>query len=155
MTEPERNRIREYTESRMRDSAHDCKYVRRVMRMCERIAAHYPEADDDILFAACLHAIGRKAVDHAAFGAQRAREYLRSIGWSAPRAAHVVDCIRTHRFRGGNQSQSIAAKILFDSDNPDVPGAIARTLLYQDATATPIYEPREPEDKISAAQRAL
>lgn len=156
MTERERERIREHMLSLMRDSAHDREHVYRVMRMCERIAARYPEADGDILYtAACLHDIGREAqfrdpaVDHALFGARAAYEWLREIGWDEERAAHVRECIRTHRYRGGEEPESIEAKILFDSDKLDVLGAIgiARTLLYDGHEDAPIYEPEELEDE--------
>ncbi len=136
----------------MTDSAHDVQHVLRVVCMCEKIAAQYPEADMEILrTAAYLHDIGREAqmqdpsVDHASFGAQMAYDFLLQSGWEDDRAAHVRDCIRTHRFRGSDQPATIEAKILFDSDKLDVTGAIgvARTLLYQGALAAPLYESEE------------
>lgn len=156
MTQQERARIYGHMLEMMTDSAHDREHVHRVMRMCERIAAQYPEADGEILYAAaCLHDIGREAqfrdpaVDHAAYGAEMAYGWLVENGWDEARAAHVRDCIRTHRYRGGDPPGSIEAKILFDSDKLDVLGAIgiARTLLYDGTVGAPLYEPEELEDE--------
>ncbi|MBQ3223782.1 MAG: HD domain-containing protein [Clostridia bacterium] len=156
MTGQEKQRIHAHMLEKMSDSAHDREHVHRVMRMCERIAAQYPEADTDILYAAaCLHDIGREAqfrdpsVDHALFGAEMAYEYLLSIGWEETRAAHVRACIRTHRYRGSEQPATIEARILFDSDKLDVLGAlgVARTLLYGGKVGSPLYEPEELDDE--------
>jgi len=156
MTQQERAQIHGHMLAMMSDSAHDCEHVHRVMRMCEKIARQYPQADGDILYAsACLHDIGRSAqakdpsVDHALYGAALAYEFLRAIGWDEARAEHVRACIRTHRYRGSEEPESIEAKILFDSDKLDVLGAmgVARTLMYAGAEGEMLYRPEELEDE--------
>ncbi|NLG25107.1 MAG: HD domain-containing protein [Clostridiales bacterium] len=150
MNQGEYNRIEGYMISAMRDSAHDVEHVRRVLRGALAIAAAHPDADPDVLTAACLlHDVGRQAqfddpkIDHAAEGARMARAFLLGEGWDEGRADRVADCVRTHRYRGDDQPATIEAKILFDADKLDAAGAlgIARTLLYSGAVGRPLAEP--------------
>jgi uncharacterized protein len=100
-----------------------------------------------LIAAALLHDIGReyqlkhKGSDHALIGAQIAFDFLVSIGWSIDDSHHVKGCITTHRFRNNSIPETIEAKILYDADKLDVIGSlgIARTLLYNGATARPLY----------------
>jgi uncharacterized protein len=148
MKRDEYKTIENYMLSCMNDSSHDCEHVMRVLYIALRIAQTEQDVDRDILITACLlHDIGRDAqfkdpnVCHAAVGATMAQSFLLGIGWDERRAAWVRDCIRTHRFRGGDPPASIEAKILFDADKLDVSGAmgIARTLMYQGQVGAPLY----------------
>ena len=130
------------------DSAHDREHVYRVLNTALLIAQSEPQIDRDVLVcAAMLHDIGRKeqfenpALCHARVGGEKAFQFLQQIGYSACFAAHVRDCIVSHRFRENNQPKTLEAKILFDADKLDVAGAmgIARTLLYQGHMGTPLY----------------
>ncbi len=134
------------------DAAHDTAHIDRVLYLALDIAAAEQGAghsvDYDVLLAACLlHDIGRpeqaedESVSHALAGAEKAFAFLTAQGWPAEKAAWVADCIRTHRYRGEDEPQSLEAKILFDADKIDVAGAvgIARTLLYAGAHACPLY----------------
>ena len=112
------------------------------------------------MIAACLlHDIGRQeqnrnpAVCHAQIGGARAYEFLLGLGWSEADAAHVRDCIVTHRFRADNPPATIEAKIVFDADKLDVCGAIgiARTMLYQSQHNQQLYL-RNPDGTISDGQ---
>ena len=132
----------------MRDSAHDGQHVYRVLYAAMQIALHYPQADRDILIAACLlHDIGRGAqnedasICHAHAGALMAYDYLLSRGWPEARAAHVKEAIRTHRYRDDREPLSLEAQILFDADKLDVTGVfgIARTLQYEGQHSEPLY----------------
>lgn len=78
---------------------------------------------------------------HAEIGSKKAYEFLIGIGWTEERAAHVRDCVYTHRFRSDNPPRSIEAKILFDADKIDVSGAVgtARSLMYRGAVGEPLY----------------
>ena len=98
--------------------------------------------------AACLlHDIGRPEqfadprLCHAEVGSKKAYDFLIGIGWTEGRAAHVRDCVYTHRFRSDKPPQSIEAKILFDADKIDVSGAMgmARSLMYKGAVGEPLY----------------
>jgi len=140
--------IESYMLHEMQDSAHDKHHVYRVLSSALKIADHYEEIDTDVLIAACLlHDIGREkqfanpSICHAIAGGEMAYTFLLSQGWSSQKAAHVYDCISTHRFRGDNTPLSIEAKILFDADKLDVCGAIgiARTLIYNGLTSEPLY----------------
>ena len=122
------------------DGAHDHEHVYRVLGVALDIAATEPEANADVVIAACLlHDIARrdqlrdKRVCHAERGAEKAEKFLKKNGFGEEFAQRVAECVRTHRFRRGGAPQSIEAKILFDADKIDVCGAtgIARTLLYQ------------------------
>jgi uncharacterized protein len=123
----------------MTDPAHDSLHIYRVLNTALDIACHEAGVDMEILLAACLlHDIGRErqfanpALCHAREGAQMAYVWLIEQGWAEDKAAHIRDCITTHRFRGDNPPASLEAKILFDADKLDATGAmaIARTFTY-------------------------
>jgi len=129
-----------YMRTRMNDSAHDADHVYRVLYSALDIARTEPEADTDVLIAACLlHDICRidqfadPAVCHARAGAILAQKWLAEQGYPENFTHHVGECIRTHRFRSSDLPASLEAKILFDADKIDVCGAmgIARTLMYK------------------------
>lgn len=143
--------------SEMSDSAHDREHVYRVLHNALEIARTENGVDYDVLLCACLlHDIGRKeqlanpTLCHAAVGSEKAYSYLITNGFGEAFAAHVRDCIRTHRFRRNDPPQSLEAKILFDADKLDVVGAIgiARTLEYQGRVSAPMYS-RLPDGSVS------
>ena len=70
--------------------------------------------------------------DHHLRSAEFAGEILSTNGWSTDRINAVQHCIRAHRFRKEEISESLEAKVLFDADKLDVLGAIGvvRTLAY-------------------------
>ena len=158
MTREEFKQIERIMLGHTEDSAHDFEHVFRVLRAALSIAKTHPEADLDVLIAACLlHDIGRSAqfknpsVSHAEAGADMAYAHLVEIGWGEARAKLVQDAVRAHRFRGPHKPESIEAMILYDADKLDVTGAmgVARTLLYQGALGEPLYrvdERGEPMD---------
>lgn len=132
----------------MNDPAHDSEHIYRVLHTALDIASTELDVDYEILTAACLlHDIGRpeqisdSSLCHAEVGSKKAFDFLIGIGWTNERAAHVRDCIYTHRFRKDRPPQSIEAKILFDADKIDVSGAIgiARTLMYKSTVGEPLY----------------
>ena len=148
MNKSEFNEIESYMHSQMRDSAHDMHHVYRVLNSALDIASHEEGADYDVLLAACLlHDIGREKqfanheLCHAQVGGAMAFDYLLSRNWPEQKAAHVKDCISTHRYRRSNPPQSLEAKILFDADKLEASGAIgiARTLIYGGQVTEPLY----------------
>lgn len=141
-------KIEAYMLECMRDSAHDREHIYRVLYTALDIAQSEPSSDLEILTAACLlHDIGRPEqfadpkLCHAEIGSRKAYEFLIGIGWTEERAAHVRDCVYTHRFRSDYPPRSIEAKILFDADKIDVSGAVgmARSLMYRGAVGEPLY----------------
>lgn len=144
-------KIEQFMLSCMDDSAHDAEHIYRVLCNAMVIAREEKNVDYDVLICACLlHDIGRPdqirdpSLCHAAVGCERAYQFLLEKGFADDFAAHVRDCIRTHRFRKNDQPQSLEAKILFDADKLDVVGAIgiARTLVYKGTVTEPLYTRR-------------
>lgn len=141
-------KIEEYMLSCMKDAAHDREHVYRVLYQAMMIAREEQDVDTDVLIAACLlHDIGRPeqladpALCHALVGGDKAYSFLRECGCTEEFAAHVRQCIRTHRFRKSTPPATVEAKILFDADKLDVTGAvgIARTLVYNGTVDRPMY----------------
>lgn len=148
MNPEEYERIEAYMLACMTDAAHDREHIYRVLYTALDIAETEAGTDLDILTtAALLHDIGREAqardpaVCHAEAGSQMAYEFLLGLGWEEGRAAHVRDCVLTHRFRTDRRPGSLEAKILFDADKLDVTGAvgIARSLMYGGQITQPLY----------------
>ena len=136
-----------YMNDCMQDAAHDKDHVYRVLYTAMEIAEN-ETVNKDVLIAACLlHDIARKdqqenpAICHAALGAEKAEAFLLANGFAPGFAAHVRNCIYTHRFRKASPPATMEAKILFDADKLDVAGAIgiARTLLYRADAKEPLY----------------
>ena len=138
--------------SNLGDSAHDAEHIYRVLNNALLIAQQEPEADMDIVIAACLlHDVGRPdqladaSLCHAQVGSQKALAFLLEQGFPESFARHVSSCVRTHRFRKSMPPESLEAKILFDADKLDVTGAIgiARTLVYKGTVVAPLYRRNE------------
>ena len=149
--------LERYMLSCMGDSAHDAEHIYRVLYTALEIASAEVLADHDILIAACLlHDVGRPeqladpSLCHAEVGAGKAYRFLLDAGFEESFAAHVRDCILTHRYRKARPPQTLEAKILFDADKLDVVGAvgIARTLMYKGNLTEPLYT-KTPDGKIS------
>jgi uncharacterized protein len=133
--------------SLMKDSAHDCQHIYRVLYYSLDIARDTAIDLDVLIAAALLHDIGRAAeytdrtADHALVGADMACGFLLTLGWAETNAQHVKDCIASHRYRNDIQPQSTEAKILFDADKLDATGTIgiARTIMYKGIVGQPLY----------------
>lgn len=143
----------EYIEKKMQscmdDQAHDQNHVYRVLYHALDIASYEENVNIDVLIAACLlHDIGRAeefadpSLCHAQVGSEKAYTFLLESGWDECIAAHVRDCILTHRYRSEKVPASLEAKILFDADKLDVVGSIGivRTLVYGTQLKHPLYE---------------
>lgn len=140
--------LENYMLSCVADSIHGADHVYRVLFAALDIAATEPDADQDVLIAACLlHDVGRpdEAADptlcHARVGAEKAYHFLREYEFSKEFAEKVRHCVATHRFRSDAPPESLEARILFDADKLDVTGAIgiARTLAYGGRYGEPLY----------------
>lgn len=140
MTRERYNETVAYMDECMRDAAHDREHVMRVLGYAMTIAESEPSVDRDLLITACLlHDIGRAAqfrdpsLDHAAVGADMARDWLVSRGYSSEFAEKVRLAIRSHRYRTGGRAETIEAQILFDSDKLDASGMMGlfRTVSYR------------------------
>jgi len=113
------------------DPVHGFDHVLRVLRLVERIGAA-EGADLEVLRAAALlHDVARAdelttGRCHAQAGAERAREILAG----QPKAAAVVEAIRTHRFRDNNRPTTLEGQILYDADKLDAIGAVGVARAY-------------------------
>ncbi len=148
MNREQYNTIEKYMLECMNDSAHDKEHVYRVLYSALDIASQEKEVDMEVLIIACLlHDIGREeqfqnpTLCHAQVGSLKAYHYLINRGYPEKTAAHIRECILTHRFRSDNPPSTLEAKILFDADKIDVTGTlgIARTLVYKGQVSDPLY----------------
>ena len=130
------------------DPAHDRGHVLRVLYRALEIAEAEPDADRDVLIAACLlHDIGRgeemrtPALRHAAVGAEKARDFLRLHGFDPSFTARVADCIAKHSYGPRVIRDRVEERILFDADKLDAAGALgtARTLLFHGQLGDTLY----------------
>jgi uncharacterized protein len=139
-TEMKHKKIIEIVQDKLTCSAHNLDHVFRVYNLCLLIAQHEKDIDLEILIpSALLHDIARVEesqdktgeIDHAVLGTVIAEDILRTLEYEEEKIEKIKHCIITHRFRTGNEPNTMEAKILFDSDKLDVIGAsgIARTFM--------------------------
>lgn len=138
--EMKHKKIIEIVQDKLTCSAHNLDHVFRVYKLCLLIAKYEKNVDLEILIpAALLHDIARVEesqdrtgeIDHAVLGSIIAEDILRKLEYDEEKIQKIKHCIIAHRFRTGNEPNTIEAKILFDSDKLDVIGAsgIARTFM--------------------------
>ncbi len=139
-TETKHRKIIEIVQDRLTCSAHNLDHVFRVYNLCLLLAKYEEDVDLEILIpSALLHDIARVEesqdktgeIDHAVLGSIIAEDILRNLEYEEDKIEKIKHCIIAHRFRTGNEPNSIEAKILFDSDKLDAIGAsgIARTFM--------------------------
>jgi len=139
-TDVRHKRIMEIVQEKLTCSAHNLDHVFRVYNLCLLIAKHEEEVDLEILIpSALLHDIARVEeskdktgkLDHAILGSEIAEDILRKLQYEEEKIQRIKHCIIAHRFRTGNEPNTVEAKILFDSDKLDAIGAIgiARTFM--------------------------
>lgn len=133
-------RILEIVQDKLTCSAHSLDHVMRVYNLCVMISKYEENVDLEILIpAALLHDIARVdenedktgEIDHAVLGSKIAGDILKDLKYGEEKIKKIKHCIISHRFRTGNEPETIEAKILFDSDKLDAIGAIgiARTFM--------------------------
>ncbi|WP_459479570.1 HD domain-containing protein [Clostridium saccharoperbutylacetonicum] len=138
--EERHKKIIEIVEQKLTCSAHNLDHVFRVYNLCLLLAKYEKDVDLEILIpSALLHDIARVEesqdktgkIDHAVLGSIMAEDILRKLEYEEEKIEKIKHCIVSHRFRTGNEPNSIEAKILFDADKLDVIGAsgIARTFM--------------------------
>lgn len=130
------------------DPVHGFDHVLRVLRMAEQIGAQLG-ADLEVLHAAALlhDAASAHPIDpggrekHEQHSANFAQQVLGDEGWEQKRINAVLHCIRSHRYRGSEQPETLEARILFDADKLDVLGAfgIARTIGFAIQAGQPVF----------------
>lgn len=142
------------------DSAHDFEHILRVTTMAEHLAEREGGNTAVVRAAALLHDIARHEedhsttqMDHAEVSARDAAAFLVAQGTDAEFAEQVAEAIRSHRFRGTAQPQTLEARILFDADKLDSIGAIgvARAFAVCGMLNQKLYS--EPTDDATATRQ--
>lgn len=131
--------------------SHDWDHTERVLELCLRIGRK-EKADLAVLkLAALLHDIGRREEDrsngkicHHERGAELASKILQKHSIEKRKAAKVIHCIRSHRFRKGRSPRLLEAKVLFDADKLDSIGAIGvgRAFLFAGEVGAGLHDPK-------------
>lgn len=136
--------------------SHAWDHTQRVYNLCLHIGE--PEgADMEVLkIAAYLHDVGRPfqdeskgAISHEEKGVEMARALLGKYLISEGQKTNIIHCIRSHRFRGDCQPETLEAKVLFDADKLDAIGAIGigRSFLFAGEVGAKLHNPYiNPED---------
>ena len=131
-------KIQEVVIKELSCSAHDLEHVFRVHRFCLYLAQYESSINLDVLnVAALLHDIAKVKedldnsgkTDHALLGSEMAKNILEELGYTE-NLDHIVQCIKTHRFKGENRPETLEAKILFDADKIDILGSIGIARCY-------------------------
>ena len=130
--------------------SHDWEHTLRVCRLCQQIGSA-EGADMDVLMAAAyLHDIGRCYQDdsngevcHAEKGAQMARPIVEGLPLSPEQKENILHAVRSHRFRGTQQPETLEASVLFDADKLDAIGAVgvARAFLFAGEVGARLHNP--------------
>lgn len=133
--------------------AHDWHHVRRVDRLARRLADDHSEAvDRDVLRAGVYcHDVGREreaageVEDHAVWAAERVPDLLADLADEAT-VERVVHCVRSHRYSGSVEPETVEARVLCDADNLDAMGAvgIGRTFAHGGALGEPMHGSDDP-----------
>lgn len=110
-------------------SSHDMSHITRVEKLCMRISEVEGGDRTVIRLAALFHDAGivkehELGGDHAIYGAEIANDFLSARAVEPAVIAHIVSCVRTHRFSRGIPAESIEARILQDADRLDALGAV-------------------------------
>ena len=118
------------------DYDHTCRVVKHALTLCDQL----PEANRTIVhLAALLHDAARPEesasagrIDHAQAGAEIAADFLQTLNLEPAIRQAIVQAIREHRYRSGNQPSTLESQILYDADKLDSLGAvgIARAFLF-------------------------
>ncbi|MBR7131708.1 MAG: HD domain-containing protein [Lentisphaeria bacterium] len=121
-------------------SCHDFDHTLRVMKNAEMLLTYHPDADREIvMLAALLHDIARPEEDaskgkrcHAMLAYEMVPGILKDAGFPEHIARKVALAVKTHRFRGKNEPESLEADLVFDADKLDSLGAvgIGRAFLF-------------------------
>jgi uncharacterized protein len=134
------------------DKAHDEGHVRRVVANAKKLAETEGADLAVVLPAAWLHdcvTIAKNSPQRSSasrLAAERAGEFLRSVGYPAEHIAAIEHAIEAHSFSARVAPHTIEAKVVQDADRLEALGAvgIARTLITGGANRTPFYDFAEP-----------
>jgi len=133
--------------------SHDWLHVKRVANLAEELQKNEGGDQEILMLSVYLHDIGRaredngEIKDHAAWGAEKAREILSNQGHHDEVIERVQHCIEAHRYSNNIEPETVEAKILSDADNLDAIGAtgIARTFSFSGESQQPLARLENPK----------
>lgn len=143
------------------DAAHDLAHIHRVVKIAKQLGAEENAVLAVVVPAAYLHDCVSLPKNHpdrhlaSTLAADKAIEFLTSIGYPSKYYEGIHHAIRAHSFSANVTPQSVEAKVVQDADRLDALGAIgiARCLQVSGALNRPLYslhdpfcEEREPDD---------
>ena len=112
-------------------ASHGWDHTLRVSVLARRIGEIEGADMSVVMAAAFLHDIGRAMQDesggrlcHARKGSEMAGPLVAELSLEQSQKENIIHCIRSHRFRKGDEPATLEAKVLFDADKLDSIGAI-------------------------------
>ncbi|MEO9654403.1 HD domain-containing protein [Marinomonas sp.] len=134
------------------DVAHDVAHLTRVVKTAKQLALEEKAELAIVVPAAWLHDCVSYPKNHperhlaSLRAADKAVEFLASIGYPSKYFADIHHAIHAHSFSANQLASSLAAKIVQDADRLDALGAIgiARCMQVSGALNRPLYAPEDP-----------
>ena len=123
------------------DAAHDLQHVARVVKTAKRLCVSESACAEVVVPAAWLHDCVNLAKDDpkrsqsSALAADKAVEFLTSIGYPAKYLTAIHHAILAHSFSAGIVPATLEAKIVQDADRLDALGAIGVVRCLQVGTS--------------------
>lgn len=128
------------TEQAGDDGAHDLNHLHRVWHVAATLLAEHPEADAQVVQAACyLHDLVNLPKNHperaqaSRMAAELARRRLAEAGFPAGKLDGVCHAIEAHSYSAGIAPRTLEACIVQDADRLDALGAVGLARLFYTA----------------------
>lgn len=119
------------------DPAHDTTHIARVWATAQTLLQDHPEADAEVVHAACLwHDCVNLPKNHpqraqaSRMAAEKAVAALREQGFPVHKLDAVAHAIEAHSFSAGIAPQTIEAKIVQDADRLDALGPVGIARMF-------------------------
>lgn len=119
------------------DPAHDTTHIARVWATAQTLLQDHPEADAEVVHAACLwHDCVNLPKNHpqraqaSRMAAEKAVAALRERGFPVHKLDAVAHAIEAHSFSAGIAPQTIEAKIVQDADRLDALGPVGIARMF-------------------------
>jgi uncharacterized protein len=146
--------IRVWTQEAMKDAdpGHGMDHIQRVVANAEHIAGEEKASLDVVMPAVWLHdcvIVPKNSPlrsQASRMAAERASQFLHTIGYPAKLIPKIEHCIAAHSFSAGISCESLEARVVQDSDRLEAIGAIgiARCLMTGGALGQQLYDLEEP-----------
>ena len=119
------------------DPAHDTTHIARVWTTAQALLQNHPEADAEVVHAACLwHDCVNLPKNHpqraqaSRMAADHAVQVLRAQGFAHSKLPAVAHAIAAHSFSAGIAAQTIEAQIVQDADRLDALGPVGLARMF-------------------------